>query len=144
MVGGQSLLRGDRGTSANRSRVGIRSTGGQSGAYYVIPARIAWYATDSSGSPHQVGTKEPNALGLYDMLGNVSEWVLDRYYNKYDLEADAVGPHVDQPLAANASAVARGGFWDAELPAIRVSHRAELPNDEGVETAGVRCANDHR
>ena len=37
-----------------------------------------------------------------------------------------------------------GGFWDAELSGIRVSHRSEMSNDEGVETAGLRCANDHR
>ena len=111
-------------------------------AYYDVPSKIAWYAKNSDGVPHPVGTKDPNRFGLYDMLGNVSEWVLDRYYNKYDVEADAVGPHIDLPLAGNASAVARGGFWDAELPSIRVSHRAELPNDESVQTAGVRCAND--
>jgi formylglycine-generating enzyme required for sulfatase activity len=111
--------------------------------YYGVPSKIAWYERDSDRQPHPVGLKEPNAFGLYDMLGNVSEWVLDRYYNKYDLEADAVGSNIDQPLAGNASAVARGGFWDAELPGIRVSHRSEMPNDQGVETAGVRCANDH-
>jgi formylglycine-generating enzyme required for sulfatase activity len=117
--------------------------GGTLEPYYDVPSKIAWYAKNSGGLPHPVGMKEPNQFGLYDMLGNVSEWVLDRYYNKYDVEADAVGPHIDQPLAGNASAVSRGGFWDAGLSSIRVSHRAEQPNDEGVETAGLRCANDH-
>lgn len=117
--------------------------GGTREVYYNVPSKIAWYAKNSGGRPHPVGMKEPNQFGLYDMLGNVSEWVLDRYYNKYDVEADAVGPHVDQPLAGNATAVSRGGFWDAELSSIRVSHRAEQPNDEGVETAGLRCANNH-
>jgi formylglycine-generating enzyme required for sulfatase activity len=118
--------------------------GGSPEAYYGVPSKIAWYANNSGGVPHPVGMKEPNAFGLYDVLGNVSEWVLDRYYNKYDLEADAVGPHIDQPLPGNSSAVSRGGFWDGTLPGIRVSHRAEQPHDEGVEKAGVRCANDHR
>jgi formylglycine-generating enzyme required for sulfatase activity len=117
--------------------------GGTQEAYYDVPSKIAWYAKNSGGLPHPVGMKEPNQFGLYDTLGNVSEWVLDRYYNKYDVEADAVGTHIDLPLAGNASAVSRGGFWDGELPSIRVSHRAEQPNDEGVETAGLRCANDH-
>jgi formylglycine-generating enzyme required for sulfatase activity len=117
--------------------------GGTREAYYDVPSKIAWYSKNGGGLPHAVGMKEPNQFGLYDVLGNVSEWVLDRYYNKYDVEADAVGPHVDQPLAGNATAVSRGGFWDAELASIRVSHRAEQPNDEGVETAGLRCANDH-
>src|SRR5713101_2025789 len=52
---------------------------------------------------------------------NVREWVLDRYYNKYDVAAPATGERVEQPLAPNASTVARGGFWESEAAAIRVS-----------------------
>ena len=71
------------------------------------------------------GLKKPNAFGLYDMLGNASEWVLDRYYNKYDLEADAVGEHIDLPLAGNASAVAREDFGMRSYPgfAFRIARR---------------------
>ena len=111
--------------------------------YYDVPSGIAWYAKNSDGRVHPVGTKEPNRFGLYDMLGNAPEWVLDRYYNKYDLEADAVGTNVDQPLAPNALAVSRGGIWEDELPSIRVSHRTEVTTDGGVEPTGVRCVNDH-
>jgi len=117
--------------------------GGTSESYYGIPFKIAWYEADSGDDVHSVGMKEPNAFGLYDMLGNVSEWVLDRYYNRYDLEASAVGPQVEQPRPGNASAVARGGFWAAEGEGIRVSHRSEMSNDQPSETVGVRCASDH-
>lgn len=109
--------------------------------YYGVPGQIAWYVHNSGHAPHRGGLKAPNAFGLYDMLGNASEWVLDRYYNKYDLEADAVGAHIDLPLTGNSSAVARGGYWDSELSGIRVSHRAEmLPDQEGP--VSVRCASD--
>ena len=40
---------------------------------------VAWYADNSKGKYAKVGTKQPNAWGLYDMLGNVMEWTLDAY-----------------------------------------------------------------
>jgi formylglycine-generating enzyme required for sulfatase activity len=46
------------------------------------PAKLgdyAWYSSNSQGKYHPVGTKKPNAWGLYDMLGNVMEWTLDQY-----------------------------------------------------------------
>jgi len=116
---------------------------GSADSYYGSPSGIAWYRANSDNSPHPGGLKQPNAFGLYDMLGNVSEWVLDRYFNQYDLEADAVGTKVVQPLAGNALAIARGGYWASELPRIRVSQRTEKETDEDGPT-GVRCANDHQ
>jgi formylglycine-generating enzyme required for sulfatase activity len=112
--------------------------GSTTGAYYGVPSRIAWFAVNSGGVRHEVATKGPNAYGLYDMLGNASEWVLDRYYLKYDIEAPAIGK-VEQPLASNASAVARGGFWESEAQNIRVSRRAEMDNSEPGPMAGIRC-----
>jgi formylglycine-generating enzyme required for sulfatase activity len=35
---------------------------------------VAWYCANSEGSTHPVGLKQPNAFGLYDMLGNAGEW----------------------------------------------------------------------
>jgi formylglycine-generating enzyme required for sulfatase activity len=107
-------------------------------------SKIAWYAADSGDEPHPVGTKQPNGFGVYDMLGNVSEWVLDRYFNKYYLDSPATGPEVTQPLQPNASAVGRGGYWNSEAVELRLSRRFELPSDEPVPFAGIRCASDHR
>lgn len=112
--------------------------GGASGAYYGVPSKIAWFAGNSGAARQAVATRQPNAYGLYDMLGNAAEWVLDRYYQKYDLEAPVIG-NVEQPLAGNASALTRGGFWESDARNIRVSRRAEMDKDEPGPMAGLRC-----
>jgi formylglycine-generating enzyme required for sulfatase activity len=56
---------------------------------------IAWYAGNSAGQTHPVGQKQPNAWGLYDMLGNVWELVQDLYdqaYYKVSPAVDPIGP----------------------------------------------------
>ena len=115
---------------------------GDSQAYYGMPPKVAWFAENSGGARHPVGGKLPNAFGLYDMLGNVREWVLDRYYKEYYPDSPATGPNVDQPLASNATAVARGGFWGSDAKSVRVSHRSEQETDAEDDTIGFRCAVD--
>lgn len=43
----------------------------------------AWHRENTNRSYGQVGTLEPNALGIHDMLGNVAEWTLDQYHEDY-------------------------------------------------------------
>jgi formylglycine-generating enzyme required for sulfatase activity len=116
---------------------------GSSAPYYGVISQIAWYANNSGDTPHPVGKKQPNAFGLYDMLGNVSEWVLDRYFNKYDFDSPATGPEVEQPLASNATATARGGFWQNDAGGLRVSRRLEQEKEGDQIPIGFRCASDH-
>ena len=116
---------------------------GESLPYYGAPSEIAWYADNSGEVLHLVRKKAPNAFGLHDMLGNAGEWVLDRYYNRYDLSAPAIGPKIEQPLLPNASATARGGFFAGALETIRVSRRVAQLSGEASPVVGMRCVANH-
>lgn len=82
---------------------------------------VAWFRQNSGGKFHKVATKVPDALGLYDMLGNLSEWTLDQY----DAAGHTALPAKD-PLAAPASKyprVVRGGSWQDEAAQLRCGNR---------------------
>lgn len=113
---------------------------GTSTRYYDSLPAIAWFADNSDGRARPVGAKAANAFGLHDMLGNVSEWVRDRYYNEYDDTSDDAT--VEEPLAGNASGVARGGSWVSEARGVRVSRRLGIPPDAEEPHIGFRCAAD--
>ncbi len=70
--------------------------------------QYAWYNLNSSDKTHPVGQKQPNAWGLYDMHGNVYEWVQDWYGETYyaaSSSADPSGP------SSGSNRVKRGGSW---------------------------------
>lgn len=84
----------------------------------------AWYFKNSFEKYHELGQKTPNALGLYDMLGNVSEWTLDFYDDKYleKLEGDpAINPWIE-PTKRHSRTV-RGGSYDSNATECRCSFR---------------------
>jgi formylglycine-generating enzyme required for sulfatase activity len=109
-----------------------------SSRYDTLPD-IAWYAGNSDDRVHPVGSKTPNAFGLFDMLGNVYEWVADRYYDAYD---DSGEEKVVEPLAPNASGVARGGAFTSQAKELRASNRFSLPPDAEEPHVGFRCVAD--
>jgi formylglycine-generating enzyme required for sulfatase activity len=113
---------------------------GRPEATYDALPRIARYNENSGDHLHPVGQKQPNAYGLYDMLGNVFEWTLDRYYNRYYEQEGEGEPEL--PLAGNASGVLRGGSWAHDRKAARVSNRFGAPPDMAEPIAGFRCAAD--
>ncbi len=90
----------------------------------------AWYYDNSDEKYHKVGKKKPNAWGLHDMHGNVSEWVLDSHST--DFYAAGEGKVVSNPLAiplTEYNRVARGGSWNDPAPALRSSRRLASHED---------------
>lgn len=75
----------------------------------------AWYEDNSDGNRHPVGGKKPNPWGLYDMHGNVAEWVLDAYadsgYSKFEGQPQTVESAFQQPVKVYPRVV-RGGSFD--------------------------------
>lgn len=74
-----------------------------------------------------VGSFAPNGFGLYDMIGNASEWLADCWHKGY-LGAPANGRIWGKRCAAW---VTRGGAWDTGGDALRVSHRERVSREGG-------------
>ena len=76
---------------------------------------VAWHIGNSMKMTHSVGTKKANELGIYDMSGNVGEWVNDRYGNyTSETQTNPQGPSTGR------SRVIRGGSWWENNPALEL------------------------
>ena len=96
-----------------------------------------WYRVNADGKAHPVGQKKPNGLGIYDMGGNVLEWVADWY----DMGYYRSSPRNDPPGPPSGSQrVQRGGCWMYPQGVIRSSTRfSETPNTQSTNQ-GFRLA----
>ena len=93
--------------------------GGQSYLYAGSnnPDEVGWYSGNSGGQTHPVKQKKANGYGLYDMSGNVWEWVEDWYGNYSTAAVDPTGP------SSGSHRVKRGGSWLYESAGMRVESR---------------------
>jgi formylglycine-generating enzyme required for sulfatase activity len=74
---------------------------------------IAWYCGNSNNTTNAVGQKKPNFWGLYDMNGNVAEWVWDTYYSYQSI--DQTDPNSGEKTFYNGNKIVRGGSANAGI-----------------------------
>ncbi|TXR98489.1 formylglycine-generating enzyme family protein [Bacillus sp. SH7-1] len=97
---------------------------GTPGYTYGELQKIAWYNENSNGQIQDVGKKEPNAWGLYDMLGNVWEWCYDLYDEK----------------VYGSYRIFRGGSWAEEARGCGATCRRRSHPTFHIDDLGFRLA----
>ena len=108
---------------------------GTAGDYAADPNAMAWYTANADYKTHPVGQKQANAWGLYDMQGNVSEWVMDYQCNNYD-GAPTDGSARNKTVSDDR--MERGGSWRLDDKHLRSAQRSEAAPDYRWKDIGFR------
>jgi len=94
--------------------------------------QYAWYDRNLDGCTHPVGKKKPNGLGLYDMSGNVREWVEDIYTRNVESKSSPGKTYVLKLR------ILRGGSWCNDSWLIRCSDRYIVSPSVRYDRSGFR------
>ncbi len=100
----------------------------------------AWYIHNSGDVPHAVATRQPNAFGLYDMLGNAWEWVGDRYARDSYRRRAQGGEAVIDPMGPSQGElrIRRGGSYHCPQHLVRPGYRTADPPGKRYSVLGFR------
>ena len=98
---------------------------------------VAWHDGNSGDKTHRVGEKRPNELGLYDMSGNVWEWVADCWHDSYEGAPSDGGAWASGECSRR---VLRGGSWFIDPWYLRSANRVGYPAGDRHYVIGVRLA----
>ncbi len=109
---------------------------GSTGPYPGELDQIAWTGEPTeTGSPHPVGTKNPNAWGIFDMTGNLWEWTRDHWFDfTTDPAIDPTGPEI----ATGNVRIDRGGCWDSKPTECRSAYRGVYEEKRQSRFVGFR------
>lgn len=97
-------------------------------------ADYGWYKDNSEDMTHAVGTKKANFWGLYDVHGNVAEWVMDEYHSNYQ-NAPTDGSEWADGVSRR---VIRGGSWNNADVNCRSAYREDLGEGSHADNVGFR------
>jgi formylglycine-generating enzyme required for sulfatase activity len=100
--------------------------------------RYAWYFKNADRKTQAVGTKMANGFGLYDMHGNVYEWVADPWHEKYEHAPSDGSVWRDNPVLNRH--VARSGSWFFDAKSLRSASRVGPPSNLQDGNVGFRIA----
>ena len=110
------------------------------GFYNEVPEDLgnyAWIEENSGGTTHPVAQKQPDALSLYDMLGNAAEWCSDWWgstYYTYSPSDNSTGPEI------GVDRVIRGHSWRTLDEDVDITWRFGMMPFEGDQSISFRCA----
>ncbi|MDR3676039.1 MAG: SUMF1/EgtB/PvdO family nonheme iron enzyme, partial [Acidobacteriota bacterium] len=113
--------------------------GGSTESVYGSLDEVAWYNKNSGHKPHEVAQKRANGLGLFDVLGNVEEWVNDWYEERYYRNSPSQDPGGP---ASGKYRILRGGAWSAAPVGTRVTFRFVASRNHKGDDDGLRCVCD--
>ncbi|MBK7938168.1 MAG: formylglycine-generating enzyme family protein [Lewinellaceae bacterium] len=95
--------------------------------------KVAWYNDNSDKKLHPVGQKAPNALGIYDLCGNIREWCEDHYVEY---------PGCPIPPSLSSIRCCRGGSWSSSYFACRISEHLRMEPSGRYLNMGFRLVDD--